>query len=199
MLVFQALSFWHVGTCSKGNHGRRRVHRVEASSGLLWPEWNCATPQDMLETLFVLESKAAKRCATMGVANVFSFLPLAAERRPQFAFTWNWLPWGGSTKFSAFTIPFSSPGPGGWEQAAVVLSCPPRLTPTRCVSTGASPALCFQNSPSPPSCWANSDSSVNTEGFPQENVVVKLQKQTEALCLFWADDSLANILYSSLV
>ncbi|GAB0209957.1 hypothetical protein GRJ2_003461400 [Grus japonensis] len=42
----------------------------------------------MLELQYELESKAAKWYATMDIANAFFSIPLAAECRPQFAFTW---------------------------------------------------------------------------------------------------------------
>ncbi|RMB89079.1 hypothetical protein DUI87_34537 [Hirundo rustica rustica] len=43
---------------------------------------------DMLELQYELESKAAKWYATIDIANAFFSIPLAAECRPQFAFTW---------------------------------------------------------------------------------------------------------------
>ena len=43
---------------------------------------------DMLELQYELESKAAKWYVTTGITNVFFSIPLAAECRPQFAFTW---------------------------------------------------------------------------------------------------------------
>ncbi|RMC20697.1 hypothetical protein DUI87_01549 [Hirundo rustica rustica] len=43
---------------------------------------------DMLELQSKLESKAAKWYTTIGIANPFFSIPLAAECRPQFAFTW---------------------------------------------------------------------------------------------------------------
>ncbi|GAB0199277.1 hypothetical protein GRJ2_002393100 [Grus japonensis] len=43
---------------------------------------------DMLELQYELESKAAKWYATFDIANAFFSIPLAAECRPQFAFTW---------------------------------------------------------------------------------------------------------------
>ncbi|GAB0204035.1 hypothetical protein GRJ2_002869100 [Grus japonensis] len=43
---------------------------------------------DMLELQYDLESKAAKWYATIDIANAFFSIPLAAECRPQFAFTW---------------------------------------------------------------------------------------------------------------
>ncbi|KAK4811001.1 hypothetical protein QYF61_014473 [Mycteria americana] len=56
---------------------------------------------DMLALQYELESKAAKWYATIDIANVFFSIPLAAECRPQFAFTgrgvqytWNRLPQG---------------------------------------------------------------------------------------------------------
>ncbi|RMC15020.1 hypothetical protein DUI87_07199 [Hirundo rustica rustica] len=55
----------------------------------------------MLELQYELESKAAKWYATIDIANAFFSIPLAAECRPQFAFTsrgvqytWNRLPQG---------------------------------------------------------------------------------------------------------
>ncbi|KAK4810531.1 hypothetical protein QYF61_004494 [Mycteria americana] len=51
------------------------------------PPLSAAMP-DMLELQYELESKAAKWYATIDIANVFLSIPLAAECRPQFAFTW---------------------------------------------------------------------------------------------------------------
>ncbi|RMC02622.1 hypothetical protein DUI87_20777 [Hirundo rustica rustica] len=51
------------------------------------PPLSAAVP-DMLEFQYELESKAAKWYATIDVANAFFSIPLAAECRPQFAFTW---------------------------------------------------------------------------------------------------------------
>ncbi|GAB0209207.1 hypothetical protein GRJ2_003386400 [Grus japonensis] len=50
------------------------------------PLLSAAVP-DMLELQYELESKAAKRYATIDIANAFFSIPLAAECRPQFAFT----------------------------------------------------------------------------------------------------------------
>ncbi|GAB0209882.1 hypothetical protein GRJ2_003453900 [Grus japonensis] len=47
-----------------------------------------AAVPDMLELQYELESKAAKWYATMDIANAFFSVPLAAECRAQFAFTW---------------------------------------------------------------------------------------------------------------
>ncbi|RMB93971.1 hypothetical protein DUI87_29557 [Hirundo rustica rustica] len=53
---------------------------------------------DMLDLQYKLESKAAKWYTAIDIANAFFFIPLAAECRAQFAFswrgvqyTWNWL------------------------------------------------------------------------------------------------------------
>ncbi|GAB0176156.1 hypothetical protein GRJ2_000080800 [Grus japonensis] len=43
---------------------------------------------DMLELQYELESKVAKWGTTNDIANAFFLIPLAAECRPQFAFTW---------------------------------------------------------------------------------------------------------------
>ncbi|GAB0207154.1 hypothetical protein GRJ2_003181000 [Grus japonensis] len=51
------------------------------------PPLSAAVP-DMLELQYELESKAAKWYATMDIANAFFSIPLAAECRPRFAFTW---------------------------------------------------------------------------------------------------------------
>uniref|UniRef100_A0A8C3ETQ1 ribonuclease H n=1 Tax=Corvus moneduloides TaxID=1196302 RepID=A0A8C3ETQ1_CORMO len=51
------------------------------------PPLGAAVP-DMLELQYELESKAAKWYATIDIANAFFSIPLAAECRPQFAFTW---------------------------------------------------------------------------------------------------------------
>ncbi|RMC00725.1 hypothetical protein DUI87_22752 [Hirundo rustica rustica] len=52
------------------------------------PPLSAAVP-DMLELQYELESKAAKSYATIDIANAFFSIPLAAECRAQFAFTWN--------------------------------------------------------------------------------------------------------------
>ncbi|GAB0205266.1 hypothetical protein GRJ2_002992200 [Grus japonensis] len=51
------------------------------------PLMSAAVP-DMLELQYELESKAAKWYATTDIATAFFSIPLAAECRPQFAFTW---------------------------------------------------------------------------------------------------------------
>ncbi|KAF4805430.1 hypothetical protein TURU_001010 [Turdus rufiventris] len=51
------------------------------------PPLSAAVP-DMPELQYELESKAARRYATIDIANTFFSIPLAAECRPQFAFTW---------------------------------------------------------------------------------------------------------------
>ncbi|GAB0206212.1 hypothetical protein GRJ2_003086800 [Grus japonensis] len=47
-----------------------------------------AAESDVLELHYELESKAAKWYATIDIANAFFSVPLVAECRPQFAFTW---------------------------------------------------------------------------------------------------------------
>ncbi|RMC00757.1 hypothetical protein DUI87_22440 [Hirundo rustica rustica] len=51
------------------------------------PPLSAAVP-DMLELQYELESKAAKWYETIDIANAFFSIPLAAECRAQFAFTW---------------------------------------------------------------------------------------------------------------
>ncbi|GAB0207193.1 hypothetical protein GRJ2_003184900 [Grus japonensis] len=51
------------------------------------PPMSAAVP-DVLELQYELESKAAKWYTTMDIANAYFSIPLAAECRPQFAFTW---------------------------------------------------------------------------------------------------------------
>ncbi|RMC10041.1 hypothetical protein DUI87_12838 [Hirundo rustica rustica] len=51
------------------------------------PPLSAAVP-DMLKLQYELESKAAKWYATIDIANAFFSIPLAAECRAQFAFTW---------------------------------------------------------------------------------------------------------------
>ncbi|KAK4832972.1 hypothetical protein QYF61_026798 [Mycteria americana] len=51
------------------------------------PPLSAAVP-DMLELQYELESKAGKWYATTDITNAFFSIPLAAECRPQFAFTW---------------------------------------------------------------------------------------------------------------
>ncbi|KAK4830576.1 hypothetical protein QYF61_011754 [Mycteria americana] len=47
-----------------------------------------AAVPDMLEIQYKLDSQAAKWYATIAIANAFFSVPLAAECRPQFDFTW---------------------------------------------------------------------------------------------------------------
>ncbi|RMB89723.1 hypothetical protein DUI87_33920 [Hirundo rustica rustica] len=47
-----------------------------------------AAVPDMLELQYELESKAARWYSTTDIANAFFSIPLSAECRPQFAFTW---------------------------------------------------------------------------------------------------------------
>ncbi|GAB0204756.1 hypothetical protein GRJ2_002941200 [Grus japonensis] len=51
------------------------------------PPMSAAVP-DMLELQYELESKTAKWYTTIDIANAFFSISLAAECRPQFAFTW---------------------------------------------------------------------------------------------------------------
>ncbi|RMC20484.1 hypothetical protein DUI87_01334 [Hirundo rustica rustica] len=51
------------------------------------PPLSTAVP-DMLELQYELESKEANLYATTDIANTFFSIPLSAECRPQFAFTW---------------------------------------------------------------------------------------------------------------
>jgi len=51
------------------------------------PLLSAALP-DMLELQYQLESKAPKWYPTIDIANTFFSMPLGAECRPQFAFTW---------------------------------------------------------------------------------------------------------------
>ncbi|GAB0177705.1 hypothetical protein GRJ2_000235800 [Grus japonensis] len=51
------------------------------------PPLSAAVP-DMLELQYKLESKAAKRYATIDIVNAFFSIPSVAECKPQFAFTW---------------------------------------------------------------------------------------------------------------
>ena len=51
------------------------------------PPLSAAVP-DVPELQYQLESKAAKWYVTIDIANTFFSIPLAAECRPQFAFTW---------------------------------------------------------------------------------------------------------------
>ncbi|RMC20460.1 hypothetical protein DUI87_01310 [Hirundo rustica rustica] len=78
------------------------------------PPLSAAVP-DMLELQYELESKAAKWYATIDIANAFFSIPLAAECKPQFAFTWrgvqytwNRLPQG--WKHSPHHLPWTDPG-----------------------------------------------------------------------------------------
>ncbi|KAK4826744.1 hypothetical protein QYF61_010997 [Mycteria americana] len=72
-------------TCSPFNSPRLTVDYCGLNEGT--PPLSAAVP-DMLELQYELELKAAKWYATIDIANAFFSIPLAAECRPQFAFTW---------------------------------------------------------------------------------------------------------------
>ncbi|RMC04113.1 hypothetical protein DUI87_19450 [Hirundo rustica rustica] len=65
------------------------IRKLESQGGgqQVTPPLSAAVP-DMLELQYELESKAAKWYATIDIANAFFSIPLAAECRAQFAFTW---------------------------------------------------------------------------------------------------------------
>ncbi|RMC21133.1 hypothetical protein DUI87_01991 [Hirundo rustica rustica] len=67
--------------------GRWRLTVDYRALNQVTPPLSAAVP-DMLELQYELESKAAKWYATIDIANAFFSIPLAAECRPQFAFTW---------------------------------------------------------------------------------------------------------------
>ncbi|RMC20012.1 hypothetical protein DUI87_00858 [Hirundo rustica rustica] len=67
--------------------GERRLTVDYRALNEVTPPLSAAVP-DMLELQYELESKAAKWYATIDIANAFFSIPLAAECRPQFAFTW---------------------------------------------------------------------------------------------------------------
>ncbi|KAK4813292.1 hypothetical protein QYF61_020871 [Mycteria americana] len=69
------------------SHGEWRLTVDYRGLNEVMPPLSAAVP-DMLELQYELESKAAKWYATNDIANVFFSMPLAAECRPQFAFTW---------------------------------------------------------------------------------------------------------------
>ncbi|KAK4818811.1 hypothetical protein QYF61_019740 [Mycteria americana] len=67
-----------------------------------------AAVQDMLELQYELESKAAKWYAKTDIANAFFSIPLAAECRPQFAFTWRGVQYTRNR------------GPQGWKHSPTI-------------------------------------------------------------------------------
>ncbi|GAB0206390.1 hypothetical protein GRJ2_003104600 [Grus japonensis] len=69
------------------SNGERRLTVDYRGLNEVTPPMSAAVP-DMLELHYELESKAAKWYATIDRANAFFSIPLAAECRPQFAFTW---------------------------------------------------------------------------------------------------------------
>ncbi|RMC18270.1 hypothetical protein DUI87_04152 [Hirundo rustica rustica] len=84
------------GVVSKTHTSTAPVHKSDGEWRLtvdyhalneVTPPLSAAVP-DMLELQYELESKAAKWYATIDIANAFFSIPLAAECRPQFAFTW---------------------------------------------------------------------------------------------------------------
>ncbi|GAB0177742.1 hypothetical protein GRJ2_000239500 [Grus japonensis] len=68
-------------------NGERRLTVDYRGLNEVMPPLSAAMP-DMLELQYELEPKAAKRYATIDIRNAFFSIPLVAERRPQFAFTW---------------------------------------------------------------------------------------------------------------
>lgn len=131
---------------------------------------------------------------------------LSSHSPPSLAFTWsgvqyawNWQALGENTNFSGFSPP---PALAHWAGSKQLGGAAHQGYPSRCGQPwGARPALgCQKNSLSPPSHWAHSASSANTDGFSQENGVVKLQKQLKLCVCFEQTDFLAiltNMLYSS--
>ncbi|RMC20657.1 hypothetical protein DUI87_01509 [Hirundo rustica rustica] len=98
--------------CKSGREWRLTVDSRALNKAT--PPLSAAVP-DMLEIQYELESKAAKWYATIDIANTFFSIPLAAECRPQFAFTWkgmqytwNRLPQG--WKHSPHHLPWTDPG-----------------------------------------------------------------------------------------
>ncbi|GAB0207771.1 hypothetical protein GRJ2_003242800 [Grus japonensis] len=79
------LERWARVNCMKFNKAKCKWTIVARNE--VTPPLSAAVP-DMLELQYELESKAAKRYATTDIANAFFSIPLAAECRPQFAFTW---------------------------------------------------------------------------------------------------------------
>ncbi|RMB93146.1 hypothetical protein DUI87_30468 [Hirundo rustica rustica] len=75
--------FWPV----RKSEGEWRLTVDYRALNEMTPPLRAAVP-DMLELQYELESKAAKWYATIHIANAFFSIPLAAECRPQFAFTW---------------------------------------------------------------------------------------------------------------
>ncbi|GAB0204557.1 hypothetical protein GRJ2_002921300 [Grus japonensis] len=69
------------------SNGERRLTVDYRGLNEVTPPLSAAVP-DMLELQYELESKAAKWYATTDIENMFFSIPLAAECRPQFAFTW---------------------------------------------------------------------------------------------------------------
>ncbi|TRZ08399.1 hypothetical protein HGM15179_018707 [Zosterops borbonicus] len=67
--------------------GERRLMVDYCGLNEVTPALSAAVP-NMLELQYELESKAAKWYATIDIANAFFSIPLAAECRPQFTFTW---------------------------------------------------------------------------------------------------------------
>ncbi|KAK4819027.1 hypothetical protein QYF61_024181 [Mycteria americana] len=68
-------------------NGERRLTVDYCGLNEVMPPLSAAVP-DVLELQYEPESKAAKWYATIDIANAFFSIPLAAECRPQFAFTW---------------------------------------------------------------------------------------------------------------
>ncbi|GAB0209290.1 hypothetical protein GRJ2_003394700 [Grus japonensis] len=73
----------------KSNGGWRLMVDYRGLNEVTLP-MSAAVP-DMLELQYELESKAAKWYTTIDIANAFFSIPLAAECRPLFAFTWRGL------------------------------------------------------------------------------------------------------------
>ncbi|KAK4807069.1 hypothetical protein QYF61_018410 [Mycteria americana] len=69
------------------SNGERRLTVDYRGLNEVMPPLSAAVP-DMLELQYELESKAAKWYDTTDTANAFFSIPLAAECRPQLAFTW---------------------------------------------------------------------------------------------------------------
>ncbi|RMB91847.1 hypothetical protein DUI87_31775 [Hirundo rustica rustica] len=99
--------------CGK-SHGEWRLTVDYCALNKVTPTLSTAVP-DMLELQYELASKAAKWYATIDIANAFFSIPLAAESRPQFAFTWRdmqytWNRLPQEWKHSPHHLPWTDPG-----------------------------------------------------------------------------------------
>ncbi|PKU29009.1 hypothetical protein llap_20686 [Limosa lapponica baueri] len=142
----------------------------------IWPVWksngewritvdyrglNIVTPLlspallDMLKLQYELESKAAKWYATTDITNAFFSIPLVAECRPQFAFTWRGVQYTWN------------PLPHGWKHSPTICH---RLIQTTLEQDEAVEHLQYTDTTI---IWGNTEAEVFEKGNKTVQIILK--------------------------